>query len=157
MHHGSSEEENSEEEARAQDSRGEEDDGEEDGYRPSQDRQEEIVAKRRGVSAPRLLYSPSKTISYENAPDPNGFAVDVCACRGCIVLSLRALHPLRLQTGPRTAPSIADDPGRNSIRGERYEFCPACRYQQLTLSDRARERQVIVKILLASRSPNDDG
>ena len=58
MNYGSSEEETSEEEARAQDRRGEEDDGEEDGYRPSQDRQKEIVAKRRGASSPRLLYFP---------------------------------------------------------------------------------------------------
>jgi hypothetical protein len=63
MHHGSSEEETSEEEARAQDRRGEEDDGEKDGHCSSQDRQKEIVLKRRGASSPRLLYFPSKTIS----------------------------------------------------------------------------------------------
>ena len=63
MHHGSSEEENREEETRAQDRRGEKDDGEKDGHRPSQDRQEALVFKRRGAQSPRLLYFPSKTIS----------------------------------------------------------------------------------------------
>jgi hypothetical protein len=61
MHYGSSEEKDSEEEAGPQDRGGEEVDGEEDGHCSSQDRQEEeIVSKRRGGSAPRLLYFPLK-------------------------------------------------------------------------------------------------
>jgi len=67
MNYGSSQEETSEEEARAQDRRGEEDDGEKDGHCSSQDRQEALDFKRRGAPSPRLLYFPSKTISYRGA------------------------------------------------------------------------------------------
>jgi hypothetical protein len=157
MHHGSSEEENSEEEARAQDSRGEEVDGEEDGYRPSQDRQEEIVAKRRGVSAPRLLYSPSKTISYESPPDLIGFAVDVCASRACILLSSRSCirSDRQLHRGRRRRlPMI---PGETPFAVNAMGSVRLADIGKPPLSDRARERQAIVKILLASRSLNDDG
>ena len=44
----------------------------EDGTRArlAQGRQKEIVLKRRGASSPRLLYFPSKTISYRGAQGP---------------------------------------------------------------------------------------
>jgi len=64
MQNGSSEEEDCKTEAGPQDRGGEEIDGEEDGHCSSQVGEEEItLSKARGLS-PRLLYFPSKTISY---------------------------------------------------------------------------------------------